>query len=54
MRFDFQMIVTSELKLQIQVMLRIINMVYFLLKSCRNQKEFDAMSWFTKIHYGAK
>ena len=42
---------TSELKLQIQVTLRLFNVVHFLCRSHRNQTEFDAMSQLARAHY---
>ena len=44
----FQVDFTSELKLQIQVTLRLLNIVYFLWSAYRNQEEFGAMSQFMK------
>ena len=41
---------TSELKLQIWVMKRLINTVHFLHKSRWNQKEFDTTSHQITIH----
>ena len=45
----FQMNFTSESKLQIWVILRLINTVHFLHKSHSNQKEFDAPSHHVMI-----
>ena len=42
----------SELKLQIQVTLRLISIVHFLHNTHMNQEEFDATSWLMKTHHG--
>ena len=50
----FQVDFTSELKLQIQVTLRLLNIVSFLGSAYRNQEEFGAMSQFMKTSLSTK